>query len=105
MADIVVSGQKFKIAGEQPTAQEQLAIDTFLGARNFEDEKTGSSILDNDEFAITPEESGHRKLFIFSKFYENCNRSWIINSWRYSWSCHGTFFWWIIISIDCSHGW
>ena len=29
MADIVISGQKFKIAGEQPTAQEQLAIDTF----------------------------------------------------------------------------
>ena len=56
MADIVVSGQKFKIAGEQPTAQEQLAIDTFLGARNFEDEKTGSSILDNDEFVITPED-------------------------------------------------
>lgn len=56
MADIVISGQKFKIAGEQPTAQEQLAIDTFLGARNYEDEKTGSSILDNDEFVITPED-------------------------------------------------
>jgi hypothetical protein len=56
MADIVVSGQKFKIEGEQPTAKEQLAIDTFLGARNFEDEKTGSSILDNDEFLIKPED-------------------------------------------------
>jgi|TARA_X000001388_G_C2232373_1_gene123716 hypothetical protein len=56
MADIVISGQKFKIKGEQPTAQEQLAIDTFLGARNYEDEKTGSSILDNDEFVITPED-------------------------------------------------
>ena len=56
MAEIVVSGQKFKIAGEQPTAQEQLAIDTFLGARNFKDEETGSSILDNDEFIITPED-------------------------------------------------
>ena len=56
MADIVVSGQKFKIEGEQPTAKEQLAIDTFLGARNFEDEQTGSSILDNDEFLIKPED-------------------------------------------------
>ena len=56
MAEIVVSGQKFKIEGEQPTAKEQLAIDTFLGARNFEDEKTGSSILDNDEFLIKPED-------------------------------------------------
>ena len=56
MADIVVSGQKFKIEGDQPTAKEQLAIDTFLGARNFEDEKTGSSILDNDEFLIKPED-------------------------------------------------
>jgi len=56
MADIVVSGQKFKIEGEQPTAKEQLAIDTFLGARNFEDEQTGSSILDKDEFLIKPED-------------------------------------------------
>ena len=56
MADIVVSGQKFKIEGEQPTTKEQLAIDTFLGARNFEDEQTGSSILDNDEFIIKPED-------------------------------------------------
>ena len=56
MGDIVVSGQKFKIEGEQPTAKEQLAIDTFLGARNFEDEQTGSSILDNDEFLIKPED-------------------------------------------------
>jgi len=56
MGDIVVSGQKFKIEGEQPTTKEQLAIDTFLGARNFEDEQTGSSILDNDEFLIKPED-------------------------------------------------
>ena len=54
MADIVISGQKFKIAGEQPTAQEQLAIDTFLGARNYEDEQTGSSILDNDISMSSP---------------------------------------------------
>ena len=56
MAEVIVSGQKFKIEGDQPTSQEQLAIETFLGARNFADEKTGSPILDQGEFTITPED-------------------------------------------------
>jgi hypothetical protein len=56
MTEIVVSGQKFKIAGDTPTSQEQLAIETFLGARNMADEKTGSPILDQGEFTITPED-------------------------------------------------
>ena len=30
MGEIVVSGQKFKIKGDTPTAEEDLAIETFL---------------------------------------------------------------------------
>ena len=30
MTEIVISGQKFKIQGDEPNAAEQLAIDTFF---------------------------------------------------------------------------
>ena len=56
MGEIVVSGQKFKIKGDTPTAEENVAIDTFLGARNLQDEQTGIDILDKEQFYIKPED-------------------------------------------------
>ena len=56
MGEIVVSGQKFKIKGNAPTAEEDLAIETFLGSRNFKDEETGVDILDKGEIFIKPED-------------------------------------------------
>jgi len=56
MGEIVVSGQKFKIKGDAPTAEEDLAIETFLGSRNFKDEETGVDILDKGEIFIKPED-------------------------------------------------
>ena len=56
MAEIVQAGQTFEIKGEQPTPQEQVAIDTFLQARNLDDEKTGIQDLDDGQIFITPED-------------------------------------------------
>jgi hypothetical protein len=56
MTEIVISGQKFKIQGDEPNAAEQLAIDTFFGARNNADESTGIDILDQEQFYIKPED-------------------------------------------------
>jgi len=56
MAEIVVAGQTFEIKGDQPTPQEQVAIDTFLQARNLDDEKTGIQDIDNGQVFITPED-------------------------------------------------
>tara|TARA_Y100000114_G_scaffold88281_1_gene81709 strand:- start:199 stop:2820 length:2622 start_codon:yes stop_codon:yes gene_type:complete len=56
MAEIVQGGQTFEIKGDEPTPQEQIAIDTFLKARNFEDEMTGIQDIDEGRVFITPEE-------------------------------------------------
>jgi hypothetical protein len=56
MAEIVQGGQTFEIKGDQPTAQEQVAIDSFLKARNLDDEKTGIEDIDEGRVFITPEE-------------------------------------------------
>ena len=56
MAEIVVAGQTFEIKGTQPTPQEQVAIDTFLQARNLDDEKTGIQDIDEGQVFITPED-------------------------------------------------
>ena len=56
MAEIVVAGQTFEIKGTQPTPQEQVAIDTFLQARNLDDEKTGIQDIDDGQVFITPED-------------------------------------------------
>jgi len=56
MAEIVQGGQTFEIKGDEPTPQEQIAIDTFLKARNFDDEKTGIEDIDEGRVFITPEE-------------------------------------------------
>ena len=56
MAEIVQGGQTFEIKGDEPTPQEQVAIDTFLKARNFEDEMTGIKDIDEGRVFITPEE-------------------------------------------------
>ena len=55
MAEIVQAGQTFEIKGDQPTPQEQVAIDTFLQARNLDDEKTGIQDIDDGQIFITPE--------------------------------------------------
>ena len=56
MAEIVQAGQTFEIKGDRPTPQEQVAIDTFLQARNLDDEKTGIQDLDDGQIFITPED-------------------------------------------------
>jgi len=56
MAEIVQGGQTFEIKGDQPTAQEQVAIDTFLKARNLDDEKTGIRDIDDGTVFITPDQ-------------------------------------------------
>ena len=56
MAEIVQGGQTFEIKGDEPTPQEQVAIDTFLKARNFDDEMTGIQDIDEGRVFITPEE-------------------------------------------------
>ena len=56
MAEIVVGGLKFKIKGDEPTAEEQLAIDTLIQSRNQRDEDLGVDVLDQDQFFITPED-------------------------------------------------
>ena len=56
MGEIVVAGQTFEIKGDQPTPQEQVAIDTFLQARNLDDEKTGIQEIDEGQVFITPED-------------------------------------------------
>ena len=56
MAEIVVSGTTFEIKGDTPTPQEQLAIDTYLGARNLKDEQTGISEIDEGRIFIKPED-------------------------------------------------
>jgi hypothetical protein len=56
MAEIVVAGQTFEIKGTQPTPQEQVAIDTYLQARNLDDEKTGIADIDDGQVFITPED-------------------------------------------------
>jgi hypothetical protein len=56
MTEIVQGGQTFEIKGDQPTAQEQVAIDSFLKARNLDDEKTGLEDIDEGRVFITPEE-------------------------------------------------
>ena len=56
MGEIVQGGQTFEIKGDQPTAQEQVAIDTFLKARNLDDEKTGIRDIDDGTVFITPDQ-------------------------------------------------
>ena len=56
MSEIVVAGQTFEIKGDRPTPQEQVAIDTYLKARNLEDEQTGIEDIDNGTVFITPED-------------------------------------------------
>jgi len=56
MAEIVQGGQTFEIKGDEPTPQEQIAIDTFLKARNFDDEMTGIQDIDEGRVFITPED-------------------------------------------------
>lgn len=56
MAEIVVGGLKFKIKGDEPNAEEQLAIDTLIQSRNQRDEDLGVDVLDQDQFFITPED-------------------------------------------------
>ena len=56
MAEIVQGGQTFEIKGDEPTDQEQIAIDTFLKARNFDDEMTGIQDIDEGRVFITPED-------------------------------------------------
>ena len=56
MAEIIQGGQTFEIKGDEPTDQEQIAIDTFLKARNFDDEMTGIQDIDEGRVFITPED-------------------------------------------------
>ena len=56
MAEIVQGGQTFEIKGDEPTPQEQIAIDTFLKARNLDDEMTGIQDIDEGRVFITPED-------------------------------------------------
>jgi hypothetical protein len=41
MGEIVLHGQKFKIKGDAPTPQEQVAIDSYLDFRETNAEATG----------------------------------------------------------------
>src|SRR5210317_1256259 len=51
MAEIVVNGQKFKIKGNEPTPKEQLAIDTYIGAKQLkQDNKDTESFLKSPSF-------------------------------------------------------
>jgi len=57
MAEIVVNGQKFKIKGNEPTPKEQLAIDTYIGAKQLKQgNKDGLSFDEELEFQLTPDE-------------------------------------------------
>ena len=56
MAEVVVAGQTFEIKGDAPTPQEQVAIDTFLQARNLDDEKTGIQDIDEGRVFLTPDQ-------------------------------------------------
>jgi hypothetical protein len=56
MAEIVQGGQTFEIKGDQPTSQEQVAIDSFLKSRNIDDEQTGIQDIDEGRVFITPED-------------------------------------------------
>ena len=56
MPEIVQGGQTFEIKGDAPTPQEQVAIDTFLQARNLDDEKTGIQDLDEGRIFLTPDQ-------------------------------------------------
>ena len=46
MGEIIVNGQKFKIKGDQPTATEQVAIDSFLDFRENTSGLTGNKAFD-----------------------------------------------------------
>jgi hypothetical protein len=56
MGEIVVAGQTFEIKGDNPTPQEQVAIDTFLQARNLDDEQTGIADIDDGRVFLTPDQ-------------------------------------------------
>lgn len=56
MGEIVVAGQTFEIKGDNPTPQEQVAIDTFLQARNLDDEQTGIADIDEGRVFLTPDQ-------------------------------------------------
>ena len=56
MGEIVVAGQTFEIKGNNPTPQEQVAIDTFLQARNLDDEQTGIADIDDGRVFLTPDQ-------------------------------------------------
>ena len=99
MAEIVVAGQTFEIKGDQPTPQEQVAIDTFLQARNLDDEKTGIQDIDNGQVFITPEDiltdavsltlSVHIDWYaglptIFNTFWGTLKRQYPISHWVFN---------------------
>ena len=53
MSEIIISGQKFKIKGDQPTPKEQLAIDTFLSGQK---QKRTFDFDTENELMISPED-------------------------------------------------
>lgn len=57
MGEIVLHGQKFKITGNEPTPQEQLAIDSYLDYREQSSGKTGNKELDDQAIlTLKPED-------------------------------------------------
>ena len=57
MGEIIVNGQKFKIKGDQPTATEQVAIDSFLDFRENTSGLTGNKAFDEQGvLTLSPEE-------------------------------------------------
>ena len=55
MGEIVVSDQKFRIAGDEPTEKEALAIESYFGAKSLKG-KDGISFDEELEMMITPED-------------------------------------------------
>ena len=55
MGEIVVSDQKFRIAGDEPTEKEALAIESYFGAKSLKG-KDGISFDEELEMMITPQD-------------------------------------------------
>lgn len=55
MGEIVVSDQKFRIKGDEPTEKESLAIESYFGAKSLKG-KDGVSFDEELEMMITPED-------------------------------------------------
>lgn len=57
MGEIVLHGQKFKIKGDAPTPQEQVAIDSYLDFRETNAEATGNEAFDEQGIlSLSPEQ-------------------------------------------------